>query len=266
MILDLEGKTAIVTGGSAGIGLACAKALFNEGAHVVIVARNEKRLKRAVDNIKSDSTRTERVEVIPYSTDLTQAGAIQSIVKLTAGRFKRIDILINNAGAARAGTFSDLDDNAFLDAWNLKLLGYIRMVKAVIPYMTEQRDGRIINIIGSAAHTPTLTFLPGSTANAALLNFTKGISKELIRYKIRINAISPGPTVTERAKHLNAQISQAKGISEQEAWNESIKLIPLGRMVKPSEIAALAVFLVSDVAAAITGSEIIIDGGSTSAI
>lgn len=263
MNLGLSGKTVIVTGGSAGIGLACAKTLFREGVHTAIVARNEKPLEQAARAIRSSSPHPGHAQVVAISADLTRAEDIQKLVQTVHERFGRIDILINNAGSARAGAFSDLEDEAFLEAWTLKLLGYIRMVRAVLPYMGEQKDGRIVNIIGGAARTPSPTFLPGSTANAALLNFTKGISKELIRHNVRINAISPGSTATERAKRLNKQLAEAKGISEREAWQQSVSGIPLGRLVEPAEIAAMAVFLVSDLAASIVGAEIAIDGGST---
>jgi len=266
MDLELSGKTAIVTGGSAGIGLACAKALYREGVNIAIAARDEKRLEQAVHEIRSAAINPTKAEVLAISSDLTRADDIHKVVQTANKRFGRIDILVNNAGSALAGAFSDLEDEAFLEAWTLKLLGYIRMVRAVLPYMSEQKDGRIVNIIGGAAHTPSPTFLPGSTANAALLNFTKGISKELIRNNIRINAISPGSTATERAKRLNKQTAEAKGIGEQEAWQQSIGSIPLGRRVEPEEIAAMAVFLVSDLTASIVGTEILIDGGTTPGI
>ena len=104
--------------------------------------------------------------------------------------------LASQAGAARAGAFFELSDKDFLDAWQLKLLGYIRMVRAIVPHMAARQDGRIVNIIGAAGRTPPSTFLAGSTTNAALINFTRGISRELAHDNIRINAISPGSTAT----------------------------------------------------------------------
>lgn len=259
--LQLSGKTAIVTGGSAGIGLAIAKSLYSEGVNVVIAARNPERLENAVSAIQS--LPTPGAKVISISADLTQAESVDRVVSTTLQQFGQIDILVNNAGSARAGSFLDLSDEVFLDAWNLKLLGYIRLVKAVVPHQKNRGDGRIVNIIGGAGRTPRPSFLPGGTTNAALLNFTRGISKELAEYNIRINAISPGATATERAERLAEQNAQARGITVEEAKAATLQGIPLKRIAQPEEIAALTLFLVSDLAASITGAEILVDGGST---
>ncbi|WP_407900813.1 SDR family oxidoreductase [Scytonema sp. NUACC26] len=197
------------------------------------------------------------------AADLTQVESVDKVVSTTLEQFGQIDILVNNAGSARAGSFLELSDDVFLDAWNLKLLGYIRLVKAVVPHQKNRRDGRIVNIIGGAGRTPRPGFLPGGTTNAALLNFTRGISKELAEYNIRINAISPGATATERAERLAEQNAQARGITVEQAKAETLQGIPLKRIAQPEEIAALTLFLVSDLAASITGAEILVDGGHT---
>jgi NAD(P)-dependent dehydrogenase (short-subunit alcohol dehydrogenase family) len=199
MDLGLRGKIAIVTGASAGIGLACSKALFEEGASVIMVARDPKRMQQAVESI-------------------VQARAAE--------------------GAC-----------------------YIRMVKEAAPHMINQKDGRIVNIVGGAGRTPSPTFLAGSTANAALLNFTRGISKELAKSNVRINAISPGSTATERAERLAEQNALASGISVDEQKARMGTAIPLGHLVDPDEIASMALLLVSDRVPSITGTEIVIDGG-----
>jgi NAD(P)-dependent dehydrogenase (short-subunit alcohol dehydrogenase family) len=263
MDLGLTGKNAIITGGSAGIGLACAKALLEEGANVIIIGRNEERLENAVSALKEIANNH---SILAISADLTDTGASQRIVKEAVEQFGHIDILINNAGSARAGSFWDLSDQDFLDAWNLKLLGYIRMVREVASQMKKQQQGRILNIIGTGGKNPSATFLPGGTANAALINFTKGISKELAKYGIRINAISPAVTATERAERLAQQRAEANGISKEEQKAQEHAAIPLGNMIQPEEIAKMAMLLVSDLIPSMTGTEVIIDSGITHGI
>ncbi len=263
MELGLAGKTAIVTGGSSGIGLACARALHQEGVSVAIVARTEERLADAARGIEALSSQGQRAEVIALAADMSRADDVLRAVETAHQRLGRIDILVNNAGSARAGSFLSQTDDDFLDAWHLKLLGYIRMVRAVVPYMIAQRDGRIVNIVGGAGRTPGPAFLAGGTSNAALLNFTRGISRELAQHHIRINAISPGLTATPRADRLAAQHAAASGISVEEARARAGAAIPLGHMVDPDEIASMTLLLVSDRVASMTGAEVIIDGGQT---
>jgi NAD(P)-dependent dehydrogenase (short-subunit alcohol dehydrogenase family) len=261
MDLKLSGKVALVTGGSAGIGLSCAKALYSEGVNVAIAARDSERLNHAVSQIQALPGGGGKV--IPVVADLTQTESVKTIVSTALDHFDRIDILINNAGAPKVGPFLDLEDEAYLETWNLKPLGYIRLIRAVVPGMIERRDGRIINIVGSAGRTPGANFLPGGMSNAALLNFTRGISKELAGHNIRINAISPGFTATDRANILAEKNAQAQGITVEEAKANLVRSIPLGQLVDPENIAAMALFLVSDQAASITGAEVLIDGGYT---
>ncbi|MBB6445317.1 SDR family NAD(P)-dependent oxidoreductase [Bacillus benzoevorans] len=264
MKLNLTGKNAIVTGGSAGIGLACAKALVLEGANVIIVGRDKTRLEKAEHELKHIAGKNQ--PVLSISEDLTDSTAAERITMIAKEQFSGIDILINNAGSARAGSFWELSDQDFIDAWSLKLLGYIRMVKAIGTVMINQRSGRILNIIGTGGKNPSATFLPGGTANAALINFTKGISKELAQYGVRINAISPALTATERAVSLAGQRAEVKGISIEEQMDLEHSSIPLGSMIQPEEIASMALLLVSDVIPSITGSEIIIDAGMTNGL
>ena len=205
-------------------------------------------------------------KIIFAKADLSNPAQAQTVVETAINNLGGIDILINCAGAARAGNFLDLSDQDFIDAWTLKTLGYMRMIRAVLPHMIASKDGRIINIIGAAGRTPSPTFLTGSTVNASLINFTRGISKELAQHNIRINAISPAATETERAQRLAEQTAKGTGISVEEVIAETTKDIPIGRMIKPSEIASLAAFLVSDIASAITGAEILMDGGQTPGI
>ncbi|TDG00175.1 SDR family NAD(P)-dependent oxidoreductase [Paenibacillus piri] len=261
MNLGLAGKIAIVTGASAGIGLACSKGLFEEGASVVMVARDPDRMQQAAAAIVQGHPAGEENRIVTVNGDMREPETAKRTVSAALERFGRIDILINNAGAAKAGSFFEMPEEEFVETWNLKLLGYIRMVKEAAPLMIKQGDGRIVNIVGGAGRTPSAAFLTGSTANAALLNFTRGISKELAKSNVRINAISPGTTATERAERLAEQQAAAKGITVDAQKAEISASIPLGHRVDPSEIAAMALLLVSDRIPSITGTEIVIDGG-----
>lgn len=264
MDLGLTGKVALITGGSAGIGLACARVLHAEGVNVALVARDEARLRAAASLVGESAG--DAAGILTIAGDLVQAETAPRAVRATLDRFGRLDILINNAGSARAGALLDLDDAAYLDAWRLKLLGYIRMVRAVAPTMIAQGDGRIINIIGGAGRTPSPTFLAGSTANAALINFTRGVSKQLAAHGIRVVAISPGSTATERAQRLAEQQAAASGRTVEEVRAATLRAIPLGRQVAPEEIAAMAAFAASERVPSLTGAEIILDGGQTPGI
>ena len=261
MDLNLAGKRAIVTGGSAGIGFACAELLCSEGCRVAIVARDPFRLSEAESRLKAITKSPHAVCTI--SADMTDAEDIQQVVDTVAEKFSGIDILVNNAGSAVAGALEEMPDSNFLDAWHLKLLGYIRMVRAALPYMKKQEDGRIVNIIGGAARNPSPVFLAGSTANAAILNFTRGIAAELAAVGIRINAVSPGLTSTERAERLLVMIAKAKGVAAETVRQERDGQIPIGRLVLPTEVANMVAFLLSDLAASIVGAEVVIDGGTS---
>lgn len=265
MQLNLSGKTAIITGGSAGIGLACAQALYAEGVSVLIAARGRERLAQALTAI-SDHAPESKAEALAESADVSTADGVERVVARALDAWGRVDILINNAGSAPSGDFYSLSDDAYHGAWELKLLGYMRMVRAVAPQMKARGDGRIVNIVGAAAHNPTPTFLAGGTANAAIINFTKGISQDLAPHRVRINAISPGPVNTERARQLARQEADAHGISVEEATARRIASVPLGRMAEADEIADMALFLVSDRAASVTGAELLMDGGATASV
>ena len=255
MDLQLAGKTALITGGSAGIGLACARMLVAEGVHVAVAARDAGRLAAAAETLG----------VVTISADLAQAAEVERTAREAAEALGRIDILINCAGSAMGGPFLELPDSAFLDAWTLKLLGYIRMTRAVVPAMIARRDGRIVNIVGGAARTPIPAFLTGSTGNAALINFTRGVSKELAPHNVRINAISPGTTQTERGDRLlAAEVTAVKSLEQ--AREERLDRTPMHRITQPEEIASMAALLVSDRMATMTGTEVIVDGGVTPGI
>jgi 3-oxoacyl-[acyl-carrier protein] reductase/bacilysin biosynthesis oxidoreductase BacG len=267
MDLFLSGKTALITGGSAGIGFACADRLASEGVHVAIAARDRDRLANAAQALHAtaEALRAGVPRVLAVAADLSLAEDVERTVRDTLEAFGHIDILINCAGSAVGGQFLELPDSAYLNAWTLKLLGYIRMTRAVVPGMIARRDGRIVNIVGGAARFPAATFLTGSTANAALINFTRGLSKDLAPHNVRINAISPGTTQTERTERgIAAEV--AAGKSDEAVREERLRRIPLHRVTQPDEIASMAALIVSDRMASMTGAEVLVDGGAMPAI
>jgi len=178
-------------------------------------------------------------------------------------RLGHVDILINSAARAKTGAFFDMSDSDLQEIWQVKGMGYVRMTRAITPHMKQRGAGRIVNINGAAARTPAPEYLMVSMVNAALVNFTRGISRDLARSHIRINSISPDVTLTERMRrHIEMQAA-ARRISFEAMLAIEAQSIPLGRLVTLDEIAALALYVVSDLCPSLTGEDIALDGGLT---
>ncbi|PPR77075.1 MAG: 2,3-dihydro-2,3-dihydroxybenzoate dehydrogenase [Alphaproteobacteria bacterium MarineAlpha2_Bin1] len=253
---NLNNKTAIITGGSKGIGWETAKLMISDGMNVVLISRSEKLLQSRLDELGQF-----RRQIRIFPCDLTIPNSTEEIAKYCFSEFKVIDVLVNSAGAAKGGIFSEILDKDWEDSFNLKFFGTIRIIRSVVPYMKDQRDGRIVNVIGDTGKKPNKLMLPGSSVNAALLSLTKGLAEELGEYGIRINAVSPGPTKTERIVNMFNSLAKStnKTIKEIEAefLNENI----IKKLADPKEIANLILFLSSDVSSNITGTTITSDGG-----
>jgi NAD(P)-dependent dehydrogenase (short-subunit alcohol dehydrogenase family) len=259
MDLGLKGKIALVTGGSKGIGRSIAEGLAREGAHVAISARNAADLDKAAVEIRAGTGG----EVVPIAADLSQLTDVSRVARAVQARFGRVDILVNNAGAIRGGDFLKTPDEQWSGDWSLKLLGYVRMARAVFPMMQKQGGGRILNIVGAAARNPTPGYLPGGIANAGLINFTKGLADLGAASNILVTAISPAATATSRWESLLAQQAQVAGRSVDELRAKAFAEYPLKRIATPEDIADLACYLVSERASFITGICITVDGGAT---
>jgi len=257
--LELSGKTALVTGGSKGIGKAIARTLAREGVRVAICLRGG----GAATGGAKEGGDGGRGEVIAIPGDLSRPDEIQRVAEDTVGRLGRLDILINNAGAIRGGDFLKIPDEQWVGDWSLKLVGYVRMARAVIPQMQAQGGGRICNIVGAAARNPQATYLPGGVANAGLINFTKGLADFGAPSRILVTAVSPAATRTERWDSLMAQQAAAAGKSVEAFRADAEKTYPLGRIATPEDIADVVCFLVSARASFITGICITVDGGAS---
>jgi NAD(P)-dependent dehydrogenase (short-subunit alcohol dehydrogenase family) len=261
MDLGLQDKVVIVTGGSAGIGQATALAFAGEGAKVVVVGRNIEPLQQTVSAIEAAGS-----EGLAVVADLSQPEDVKRVVTETITRFERIDVLFNSAASAAGGTFLEIPDEQWLETMQIKFFGYVRLAREVTPYLIKAGGGHIINIIGGAGKEPTPGFLPGAATNAAIRNFNKGLALALKPYNILVNAISPGSTSTQRTVRLLEQQAKLRGLPVEQLEQEQASHFVGGRITRPEEIAAVALFLASKQVVTLTGAEIDVNGGTSHGI
>lgn len=266
MELGLLGKTAIVTGASQGIGLEIAQALHAEGVAVIMVAQSAGKLREAAQSVAEMPHAGESAPAVPIVADLTLRAEVERVVEESIQRLGSVDILVNNAARAHSGNFFKMSVDELEKVWQVKGLGYVRLVRGLAPHMMERQSGSIINIVGSTARVPTSDFVVGSMVNAALVNFTRGISRELAQAGVRINSISPGWTLTERQEKSIALQAAARNLAFEQVERQEARGIPLRHLVRMSEIASLTLLLASDILASMTGEDIVIDGGAVPAI
>jgi len=258
MELGLKGKRALVTGASEGIGKAIARKLAEEGVRVAVCARTEATLKEAAGEIARATGST----VVPIPADLRSLAGCQGFVAQAVERLGGVDILVNNAGASAFGPFVELPDEAFVDAINGKLLGYIRCARAVIPHMERRSGGSIVNITGTTQQAVAL-HTPGSACNAAIRMFSKELSIELGPLNIRVNSVAPGRIQTARADRLLQANAAARGASPEVILGELVKTIPSGRVGTVDDIADAVCFVVSERATYVNGAALVVDGSKS---
>ncbi|HEX9036880.1 MAG TPA: SDR family oxidoreductase [Ktedonobacterales bacterium] len=261
MDFGLAGKTAIVTGASQGIGRAITRALHAEGVTVLIVGQTRAHLEQTERDCGGGGAPLHLVVA-----DLSLLAEVERVAAEAIRLMKHVDILVNTAARNKSGGIFTLKDGDIQDAWQVKGMGYLRMVRAVAPHMMERGGGRIVNIVGSAARTPTADFIPGAMVNAALVSFTRGVSRELARRNVRINSISPGWTLTERQERIYEMEAMAQNVPVQHVRDKAAMSIPTGKHVSMAEIASMTLMLVSDLTPGLTGEDIVIDGGVTQSI
>lgn len=255
--LGLEGRTALVTGGSKGIGFACAKALLAEGCRVAIVSRAKENVDRACSTLG---------DARGFCADLTSAAEAASLVDRVQAELGDIDILVNSAGAARRTPPDQLTPESWRAAMDAKFFSYINVIDPLIKRMAARRRGVVVNIIGNGGKVASPIHLPGGSANAALMLATAGLATAYAEAGIRVVGINPGLTDTERVAGGMEADAAAKGISVEEALKQGVARIPMGRMAKPEEIADFVAFLASDRAGYLTGVNVTMDGAQSPTI
>jgi NAD(P)-dependent dehydrogenase (short-subunit alcohol dehydrogenase family) len=257
MAQEFKGKVVVVSGGSRGIGRAIATVFAREGAQTVLASSSEPNLVAAATAIAAGAPRP-----VTIAGDLRTLAACEQVFRRVNESFGRCDVLVNNAGATRAGNFLDLSDELWLDGFTLKFFGAVRLTRLFWPLL-KKAEGHVINIIGGAARTVEPEFLIGGSVNAAVSNFTKGLSRLGMRDGVHVNAIHPGQTATERTEQLIQQRAAAQGKSADEVRAAMIAKSGARRMGTAEDIAELALFLCSERARHIQGTAIAVDGGAT---
>jgi 3-oxoacyl-[acyl-carrier protein] reductase len=257
MDLRMNGKTALVTGASEGIGKAIAFALAKEGVDVAICARRQAPLEAAAAEIARATNR----KILPIRADLTKPEDAENFVKQSHAALGRIDILVNNAGSSPGGTMEFLTEEHWAQSLQLKFMGYVRCIKHVLPIMQKQGGGRVVNLIGNDGIKHSYWEIAPGAANAAGQNLTISLAGQYGKDNISFVAVNPGPVRTERWAGLVTAMSRDMNLPLEEADKLAPSSIPMGRIAEVEEVANLVVMLASPLMQMVNGTQIEIDGG-----
>ncbi len=259
MTNSLEGKRALVCGGSQGIGKACALELAELGASVTLLARNEGTLRAAVGDLKSGANQTHGFLV----ADACDPAARATIVKRHMAASGAFQVLINNTGGPPSGPIVDADAEAFATAINNHVIGNHLLAQAVLPGMKESGYGRIVNIISTSVIAPIPGLGVSNTTRGAVANWARTWAGELAPLGITVNNVLPGYTATDRLQSLFDKKAERIGLSPERVKTDTIAAIPMQRLADPREIGAVVAFLASPAASYVTGVNVPVDGGRT---
>jgi len=254
--LELTGKVALVVASSKGLGRAIAAQLAVEGCDVMLTSRSAEHLDLARQQLLAKAQG--RVECCPC--DITRNDDIQTLITATCARLGPVDILINNAGGPPAGGFEQVDDSAWQAAFELNLLSFVRLIRAVLPDM-KQTGGRIINVTSSSIRQPIPGLILSNAFRMGVFGLAKSLADELAPYNILVNTVAPGRIATDRTDYLDQVKADRRGVSKEQVVAESLQSIPLKRYGTPEEFARVVCFLASGASSYVTGSAILIDGG-----
>lgn len=253
-------RSAVVTGASKGIGQEIARQLAADGFDILLVSRSQEKLDLTAREIAAPG-----VTIQSCAADLSQPGSELLVKEAALRHFGGVNALVNCAGATKGGAFLDLPDEIWADGFALKFFGAMRVSRALWPLLRESQ-GSVVNIGGGFARTPDPDFLIGGAVNAALANFTKGLSKQGIRDGVTVNAIHPGTTVTDRLHEIVKTRAQLENTTEQEILASLAVREKISRLGQPEDVAGLASFLCGPRARHIQGVSIAVDGGATAGL
>ena len=255
MDLGLEGRRALVTAASKGLGRACAAALAAEGARVYIAARGQEDLERTAKEINA---------VGFQAADVSQPDVPARLVEDAVNALGGLDILVCNAGGPPAGTFDSTPLEEWEKGFNLTLMSTVRLCKAALPHLRRSDQGRIVVITSTSVREPIPTLVLSSAFRTAVVQTLKTLSNELAAQRITVNNVAPGRFLTDRVRQLDGAAAQKEGISQEEYTERSVKAsIPMGRIGDPAEFGAVCAFVCSRHAGFLTGQTIMVDGGQT---
>jgi 3-oxoacyl-[acyl-carrier protein] reductase len=257
MDLELKGKVAIVGGASKGLGRACAQVLAEEGANVAVCSRSKPDLEKAAQEIRDTTGR----DVFAFAGDLDRHETIQALIAATAGRFGRLDIMVNNSGGPPLTRALDATEEQWATALQRSLLFFARMSREAVPHLKQRGGGRIINILASTVYQPIPNLALSGVTRLGVVAFAKSLADEVGRDGILVNNVCPGSLMSERMlSNVTARATQL-GISVEEALRQRAAETAVGRVGDPKEMAYLVAFLASSRSSYITGTTMLVDGG-----
>ena len=257
MDLGLQGKVALVSAASQGMGRAAALSLAREGAKVAICARDQGRLDAAAEAIHKETN----AEVLPFKADVSKAADIKAFVDAATAKWGGIDRLVVNAGGPPTGRIEALTEEQWTQAYELTFQSAVRLIRACAPSMKSRGGGSVVAITSISVKQPIENLLLSNTMRAAVVALVKSLARELASDKIRVNAIAPGWIATDRLKDLMRLRAEREKRKNEDIVAEALREVPLGRFGEPQEVADLITYLLSERAVYMTGNIIQVDGG-----
>jgi 3-oxoacyl-[acyl-carrier protein] reductase len=257
MDLGLKGRVALVAASSKGLGRAVAEGLAAEGANLVMCSRDA----AAIEAASTAIARQTGVNAIAVAANLSEEPGVQQVLDAANAAFGRVDILVTNTGGPPPGPFESHSIEAWRAATRQNLESVVLLAQGVLPGMKERRWGRIVNVTSIAVKQPVESLILSNSIRAAVTGFARTLANEAAPFNVTVNNVMPGYTLTERLDQLAAHNAEKRGVSRDEAKSVWEKEIPMGRLGRPDEFAAMCVFLASERASYITGQSVAVDGG-----